>query len=135
MSTAWFHFMRFWYLLFTFVTRPVCKKVERKLFSSKSHYVQTSAEYQTYRRMIDDSSGKQLPWQVFNTFTEWVDIVTAARVWEEDHFIWWNTVTDIEICNMVKYMDATWGIHFRLWFKHVINSIRQRFTGKYFPND
>jgi hypothetical protein len=134
MSTSWFYFMRFWYLLFTFVTRPICKKIDRRLFSKLS-YIQTHDEYLEYRRKLEYSTRTNKPGDVFKNFLEWTDAVTLSCIWEEDHYIWWNTVTDIEACNDVRYCDASWGIRFCMWKIHAINSIRKHLTGKYHPDD
>lgn len=134
MSTLWFKFMQFWYLLASFITRPLQQRVKRRP-NLCVPYIRSYEEYKKHRDVAHQSPCSFPPWKFYSSFKEWVDIVTVIGIWEEDNYIWWNTVRDIEKCNEVAFYGASWGIQFNLLRLHVINSIRERITGKYFDEN
>lgn len=134
MSTLWFKFMQFWYLLASFITRPLQQRVKRRP-NLCVPYIRSHEEYEKYRDIARQSSSSHTPWNYYSTFKEWIDIAIVIGIWEEDNYIWWNTVLDMKKCNAVKFYGASWRIQFSLLRRHVINSMRERITGKYFNED
>lgn len=134
MSTLWFKFMQFWYLLASFITRPLQQRVKRRPNLCVPH-IRSQDEYEKYRDIARQSSSSHTPWNYYSTFKEWIDIAIVIGIWEEDNYIWWNTVLDMKKCNAVKFYGAPWRIQFSLLRLHVINSIRERITGKYFDEN